>query len=154
LAQLATAIDAEGFEVQPSDLGRIPEAAQDMWEEGSLLLSCRLPSLRPYQALFDIDPFAVRLSAPCDVIYYEPFYLVHTPGLFEGLQKDETLREHWAELQSREERAYRAEHAGRQNEDHRHSKQTTVQLPTHTQQGEAKEQCHNREKDKGQSHSH
>ena len=31
-----------------------------------------------------IDPASIPRSAPCHVLDLPPFYLVHTPGLFEG----------------------------------------------------------------------
>jgi|CZKV01.1.fsa_nt_gi hypothetical protein len=59
---------------------------------GELKISPRLVT-----PLFDrkylVDPLAVPPDSMCYVIYLPPFYLVHTPGLFEGtLIKPETAR--------------------------------------------------------------
>lgn len=60
-----------------------PEALQSMLRDGNLKVSTRFPnaSVAP-MALIDIQQ--VRREARCDVIYLPPFYVVHTPGLFEG----------------------------------------------------------------------
>lgn len=60
-----------------------PEAFHAMLRDGNLKVSTRFPnaSIAP-TAL--IDAHQVRREARCDVIYLPPFYVVHTPGLFEG----------------------------------------------------------------------
>ena len=54
-----------------------------MVKDGSLKVSLR-PGLSLPDRIATIDPAAVPRSARCEVIYLPPFYLVHTPGLFEG----------------------------------------------------------------------
>ena len=60
-----------------------PEPVARRLPEGSLLLSARYPLHRsePKQL---VEATAVSRQASCQVIYLPPYYLVHTPGLFEG----------------------------------------------------------------------
>ncbi|MCP5528153.1 MAG: hypothetical protein H7A47_15280 [Verrucomicrobiales bacterium] len=55
---------------------------QALLQDGAIKVSSRLllPSLGPDVA---VDPATVRSSAPCEVLYVPPCYVVHTPGLFE-----------------------------------------------------------------------
>ena len=56
---------------------------QDQFAEGSLKASARsgMADVTPENS---VDPSTVRTSASCEVLWVEPFYVVHTPGLFEG----------------------------------------------------------------------
>lgn len=73
----------------------LPEALQTKVQEGSIKISTRSPNatLDP-QTL--VDPRSVRREAGCEVIYAPPFYVVHTPGLFEGkvMKNSPTFLEH------------------------------------------------------------
>ena len=51
-------------------------------QEGSLLISSR--ALLEIEARFVVEPSTIPADAYCNVLYLPPFYLVHTPGLFEG----------------------------------------------------------------------
>ena len=57
-------------------LGRL---VQDGW------VKCSLRDATGYEmSTWHVPARNVVASAPCDVIFLPPFYLVHTPGLFEG----------------------------------------------------------------------
>ena len=56
---------------------------QKLLEEGELKLSPRLVTPL-HDRTYLVDPYAIPPSATSYVIYLPPFYLVHTPGLFEG----------------------------------------------------------------------
>ena len=51
--------------------------------EGTLLISTRHP-LNGSDSKRSIEAAAIPRRALCHVIYAPPFYLVHTPGLYEG----------------------------------------------------------------------
>jgi hypothetical protein len=80
LAHLAELITRE-FEGSFLPGGQLPTEIEDLIQTGSLKLSTRdgigSETASHFVSAFEIDP-----SAPCDVIYLEPFYLVHTPSLF------------------------------------------------------------------------
>jgi hypothetical protein len=67
-----------------------PVLVNQLRKEGVLRLSARHP-----QWLADpnssLDVSTIPDSASCQVIYAPPFYLVHTPGLFEGALARTTL---------------------------------------------------------------
>ena len=65
----------------PGDILRVME----LLPEGSLLVSSRRPLALEPQLLVDVS--SIPVDAPCSVLYLAPFYLAHTPGLF-----DETLQ--------------------------------------------------------------
>lgn len=83
-----------------------------MAQDGLVRVSSRhiLDNLQPGAVL---DPTRVRQSARCDVIYLPPYYLVHTPGLFEGkVMTANPTEQHQA--RKRNARAFwRPRHAGR-----------------------------------------
>jgi hypothetical protein len=62
--------------------GELPLVAKRHLKERSMLVSAR-ESGQVFEAN-RIDPEKIPSSASCKVIYLEPYYLVHTPGLFEG----------------------------------------------------------------------
>ena len=54
-------------------------------DQGSLLLSVRDSIDFPLRdRKHEIVPGSIPRAANCTVIYHPPFYVVHTPGLFEG----------------------------------------------------------------------
>jgi len=77
LAPLAEALSKQSDE--PPWL--FPAVVERGLAEGSLLLSARHHS-SDFKGT--IDARSVPRQALCHVIYSPPFYLVHTPGLFEG----------------------------------------------------------------------
>ena len=52
-------------------------------KDGALMLSPREPFAAPVTN-YVIAASSIPRSAACEVIYFPPFYLVHTPGLFES----------------------------------------------------------------------
>lgn len=77
-AELAATLD------HPNATGLQVRAVLDQHiREGVLRLSPR-PSQQPVDARVAIDIATLPRSAECEVIYLPPFYLAHTPGLFEG----------------------------------------------------------------------
>ena len=82
LAELAHRIDLGFFPVE--DRGqRLSAGMRAMVREGLVKISTRHP-LAHLKRDAQIDASRVDGSAYCEVIYLPPFYLVHTPGLFEG----------------------------------------------------------------------
>jgi hypothetical protein len=66
-----------------SNQRRVLQAIEGMVKDGSLKISLR-PGLAVPDRIATMDPAIVPRSARCEVIYLPPFYVVHTPGLFEG----------------------------------------------------------------------
>ena len=61
-----------------------------LFRDGSVKISARQPLHRPFPGA-EISGDSVPRITDCRVIYVSPFYLAHTPGLFEGkLNVDET----------------------------------------------------------------
>ena len=83
LAKLAEAIN-EGPDESSNRFPGLPRAAERLLHEGAMKVSSRLPLDLP-DPTWTIDPSRVRRDAGCYVIYEPPYYLVYTPGLFEGL---------------------------------------------------------------------
>lgn len=81
LARLAEHLDQA---MQDPDAARTVSVLIDGFiKEGLLLISSRHPlELSDPSRL--VTASNVPRSSACDVIYLPPFYLVHTPGLFEG----------------------------------------------------------------------
>src|SRR5262245_19682601 len=85
LSKLAEELEKELREgVKP---GRFPKAIERMLDDGSLKLSLR-DDFSCSNARILIDPSRVPSVARCQVIYFPPFYLVHTPGLLDGKMFD------------------------------------------------------------------
>jgi len=64
----------------------------DQLKAGAVLVSSWQPLDLPEAQRFNaVDSIPRR--ARCDVIYMPPFYLIHTPGLFEGTLAKPTLAE-------------------------------------------------------------
>jgi hypothetical protein len=82
LVTLAKALDRELAVAQPT-LTRLPLVVEQAAIEGVLKLSLRDGINRP-DTKFLVEPSRVPREAACQVIFYPPFYLVHTPGLFDG----------------------------------------------------------------------
>jgi hypothetical protein len=61
----------------------VQKALDPLIAEGSLRISSREHVQSPIPGAV-VDPACIPRSAGCRVIYLPPFYLVHTPGLFEG----------------------------------------------------------------------
>lgn len=81
LATLAGELDkAQHVDVPP---GRFPDPVEQHVREGSIFISSRHPLIfsegRPV-----VQATVIPRHATSRVIYFPPFYLVHTPGLFEG----------------------------------------------------------------------
>ena len=70
----------------PAVRAEVRRLLDDGLKKGDLLISPRrlLPQLEPRQY---VDASTVPAKAGCEVLYLPPFYLVHTPGLFEGTLK-------------------------------------------------------------------
>ena len=72
---------------------------EKLLKEGELKISPQMVTPL-HDRKFLVDPFEVPRNATSYVIYLPPFYLVHTPGLFEGtLIKPETAKPHVSEPQ-------------------------------------------------------
>jgi len=79
LAPLAEALHHQHHDDQPPWL--FPKVVENGLADGSLRLSARDQTSNPECV---VDARSVPRHAMCHVIYSPPFYLVHTPGLFEG----------------------------------------------------------------------
>jgi hypothetical protein len=89
LAPLAAELAAQME--QPSTTGReVTAAVEQHLMDRAILLSPR-PSRKPVNARVAIDIATLPAEANCEVIYLPPFYLAHTPGLFEGSLARNTL---------------------------------------------------------------
>ena len=82
LAEAATRIELDSVVGRTAGDGLSP-GMQDMVRDGSIKISAR-HAVDGLDRSVLVDPNRVRRSAYCEVIYLPPFYLVHTPGLFEG----------------------------------------------------------------------
>ena len=72
---------------------------EKLLKEGELKISPQLVTPL-HDRKFLVDPLEIPRNATSYVIYLPPFYLVHTPGLFEGtLIKPETAKPHVSEPQ-------------------------------------------------------
>ncbi len=62
---------------------RLTASVQELVGEGAVKVSTRhrIENLDPSAT---VDPERIRSSASCDVLYLPPYYVLHTPGLFEG----------------------------------------------------------------------
>jgi hypothetical protein len=82
LADLAAKLDAAmaGAQGRPVALGPI---LNPLFEDGSLRISSR-HEFRASDPRHVVPVTSIPSLASCQVIYLPPFYLVHTPGLFEG----------------------------------------------------------------------
>ena len=102
LANIADMLDRVPFE-SSSLIPGLPKFADQMLRDGSLKVSSRF-RLPQVDRTWGVDPKRVRQETNCEVIYAEPYYLVHTPGLFEGkvLQpsKLEQFRDELSKLKS------------------------------------------------------
>ncbi|MHC1763411.1 MAG: hypothetical protein AB9869_03755 [Verrucomicrobiia bacterium] len=82
LALLAEVLDRE-LERGGFGNGHMPEVLHEMFAKGTLRYSSHEDQESPADPC-RISALAIAPTAQCEVIYLEPFYLVHTPGLFEG----------------------------------------------------------------------
>jgi hypothetical protein len=82
LPRLAAQLDAV-MRPGPAPADRVRDTIVPLLQDGSLKVSTREPFEQPVPAAL-VDAGRVPRTAPCQVIYLPPFYLVHTPGLFEG----------------------------------------------------------------------
>lgn len=89
LVRLAESLDADPF-TQSIRLGHLPPSVARGLTEGSILLSAR-PELRLEYAT--IEPETISRDSTCQVLYYPPFYLVHAPGVFESVEKNEAINQ-------------------------------------------------------------
>ena len=62
---------------------RMREVLDSQLRDGTLQISSRMPLPESFPGN-RVDPKMIQPTADCKVIWMEPFYLVHTPGLFEG----------------------------------------------------------------------
>ena len=78
----------------------LPDPLLAKVREGSIKISTRVPLMKIHHTTL-IDPTQVKRDAGCEVIYLPPYYLVHTPGLFEGqVMKDSPkARNRWSQDQ-------------------------------------------------------
>lgn len=81
LPRLAAALDG-ALNSPVARLALVHKTIEPLIEKGTLKISSfDVQSSIPGSI---IDPASIPRSAPCHVLYLPPFYLVHTPGLFEG----------------------------------------------------------------------
>jgi len=83
---LARVVEMLDTTVSPSGDTGGTEAARvldDLMARGSLMLTVREKVAARY-GRYSIAASSIPTSAPCEAIYFPPFYVVHTPGLFEG----------------------------------------------------------------------
>ena len=81
LAPLAEALDHARHRDTPP--WSFPERVEQGLADGSLRVTGRIPllDLAPHER---VEIASVPRQAGCHVLYCPPFYLIHTPGLFEG----------------------------------------------------------------------
>ena len=82
LSEVADRIDgdlAQG-DGQPQ---RLTPSVEELVGEGAVKVSPRHP-VEDLDPGATVDPERIRSSASCDVLYLPPYYVLHTPGLFEG----------------------------------------------------------------------
>lgn len=93
-------------------MGGVPDSLKPMMESGDLKVTHRdcFPN-SPEKAVIDIDQ--VPGATECKVIYAAPFYLVHTPGLFERQERQEAQQR---DQQKEQEREREKEQTRRQEE--------------------------------------
>lgn len=111
LARVAEVLSAE--HPRPFSLmGGVPDSLKPMLESGDLKVTHRdgFPN-SPQRAVVDIEQ--VPGATECKVIYAAPFYLVHTPGLFERQERQETQQR---DQQKEQEREREKEQTRRQEE--------------------------------------
>ena len=109
LAKLATLLDAENVDTHLDPSSRT-EAMKIMFQDGSLKMSSQFAEQLRDPSWW-INPLKVDRHAQCFVIYFPPYYLVHTPGLFEWLdyeqqaqqEREAELRDNPAKLQNGKE---------------------------------------------------
>ena len=82
LVMVAEALDRAQF-TEYGKVGSMAKVVHQMMREGNLKVSSRFPMELPDPA-WKIDPSMVQQEVFCYVLYRPPYYLVHTPGLFEG----------------------------------------------------------------------
>ena len=82
LAAVASQIELDCQTGRAAGEGLSP-GMQALVRDGSIKVSAR-HAVENLDRSALVDPSGVRRSAYCQVIYLPPFYLVHTPGLFEG----------------------------------------------------------------------
>lgn len=83
LAQLASELDPFLMRGEPAAGHEIWEILRKGMKEGNLLFTGRRQVISEYEK-HEISIHAIPASTNVSVIYLPPFYLVHTPGLFEG----------------------------------------------------------------------
>lgn len=84
LGEVAGRIDRDLAQVDgDGEPHRIVSSVEELAGEGAVKVSSRRPveNLDPGAT---VDPERIRSSASCDVVYLPPYYVAHTPGLFEG----------------------------------------------------------------------
>ena len=95
LAEVADRIDRD-LAQGGGQSGQLTPSVEALVGEGAAKVSSRHPvaNLDPDAV---VDPERIRSSASCDVLYLPPYYVVHTPGLFEG---ELTMEERGTKAQS------------------------------------------------------
>lgn len=82
LPRLAASLDG-ALNSPVARLALVHKTIDPLIEQGTVKISSREPTQSALPGSV-IDPASIPRMAPCEVIYLPPFYLVHTPGLFEG----------------------------------------------------------------------
>jgi hypothetical protein len=75
---------------------RLTPSVEELVGEGAVKVSSRRP-VEDIDPDATVDPERIRSSASCDVLYLPPYYVLHTPGLFEG---ELTVKEQPTQAQS------------------------------------------------------
>lgn len=84
LGEVAGRIDHDLAQVDgDGEPHRLASSVQELVGQGAVKVSSRLPveNLDPSAS---VDPEQIRSSASSEVLYLPPYYVLHTPGLFEG----------------------------------------------------------------------
>ena len=82
LAPLAAELAAQ-MEQPSTTMHEVLATVDRHLRERAIMVSPR-PSPQPVDARVAVDIATLPAEAHCEVIYLPPFYLAHTPGLFEG----------------------------------------------------------------------
>ena len=82
LVELAQRL-GEAYDCWPNSAEKIEDTVKEFISDGRLRVSSLEPMGPPANARI-VELSCMPRAASCEVIYMPPFYLTHTPGLFEG----------------------------------------------------------------------